>query len=89
VGLAAKQALLAAAERAARDEAVRAVVLTGTGRVFTAGQDLGEHAGALRQVTEQVAGLAEGHLSTWRRLLAAIGTVRPRVFHRSERMWHL
>jgi 2-(1,2-epoxy-1,2-dihydrophenyl)acetyl-CoA isomerase len=49
LGLAAKQALLAAAERAGHDEAVRAVVLTGTGRVFTAGQDLGEHADALRK----------------------------------------
>jgi 2-(1,2-epoxy-1,2-dihydrophenyl)acetyl-CoA isomerase len=56
LGLAAKQALLAAAERAARDEAVRAVVLTGTGRVFTAGQDLGEHAEALRQANERGAG---------------------------------
>lgn len=45
--LAAKQALLAAAERAGDDEDVRAVVLTGSGRVFTAGQDLGEHAAAL------------------------------------------
>jgi 2-(1,2-epoxy-1,2-dihydrophenyl)acetyl-CoA isomerase len=48
LGLAAKQALLAAAEQAGDDEDVRAVVLTGTGRVFTAGQDLGEHAAALR-----------------------------------------
>jgi 2-(1,2-epoxy-1,2-dihydrophenyl)acetyl-CoA isomerase len=47
LGLAAKQALLAAAEEAGRDDGVRAVVLTGTGRVFTAGQDLGEHADAL------------------------------------------
>ena len=48
LGLAAKQALLAAAERAGDDEDIRAVVLTGSGRVFTAGQDLGEHADALR-----------------------------------------
>jgi 2-(1,2-epoxy-1,2-dihydrophenyl)acetyl-CoA isomerase len=46
--LAAKQALLAAAGQAAGDDSIRAVVLTGTGRVFTAGQDLGEHASALR-----------------------------------------
>jgi 2-(1,2-epoxy-1,2-dihydrophenyl)acetyl-CoA isomerase len=47
--LAAKQALLAAAGRAGDDEDVRAVVLTGSGRVFSAGQDLGEHAEALRE----------------------------------------
>jgi 2-(1,2-epoxy-1,2-dihydrophenyl)acetyl-CoA isomerase len=49
LGLAAKQMLLAAAIEAGRDDAIRAVVLTGTGRVFTAGQDLGEHADALRE----------------------------------------
>ena len=47
--LATKQALLAAAGRAGDDEDVRAVVLTGSGRVFSAGQDLGEHAEALRE----------------------------------------
>lgn len=45
--LAAKQALLAAVEQAGGDDGIRAVVLTGTGRVFTAGQDLAEHAEAL------------------------------------------
>jgi 2-(1,2-epoxy-1,2-dihydrophenyl)acetyl-CoA isomerase len=49
LGLAAKQDLLAAVQRAADDEAIRAVVLTGTGRVFTAGQDLAEHAAALAE----------------------------------------
>jgi 2-(1,2-epoxy-1,2-dihydrophenyl)acetyl-CoA isomerase len=49
LGLAAKQALLAAVQRAGHDDGIRAVVLTGTGRVFTAGQDLGEHAEALRR----------------------------------------
>ena len=48
LGLAAKNALLAAVNRAGSDDGVRAVVLTGTGRVFTNGQDLGEHADALR-----------------------------------------
>ena len=43
----AKKALVEAVERVASDDAVRAVVLTGTGRVFCAGQDLGEHAQAL------------------------------------------
>jgi 2-(1,2-epoxy-1,2-dihydrophenyl)acetyl-CoA isomerase len=37
-----KQELLAALKAAARDRAVRAVVLTGTGRAFCAGQDLRE-----------------------------------------------
>jgi len=49
LGLAAKQTLLAAVTDAAGDDGVRAVVLTGTGRVFTAGQDLREHAAALRE----------------------------------------
>jgi 2-(1,2-epoxy-1,2-dihydrophenyl)acetyl-CoA isomerase len=49
LGLAAKQMLLDAVTEAAGDDGVRAVVLTGTGRVFTAGQDLREHADALRE----------------------------------------
>jgi 2-(1,2-epoxy-1,2-dihydrophenyl)acetyl-CoA isomerase len=39
-----KAALLAALERAAGDDGVRAVLLTATGRAFSAGQDLREHA---------------------------------------------
>ena len=41
--VATKEALLAALRRAAADESVRAVVLTGTGRAFCVGQDLREH----------------------------------------------
>lgn len=49
LGLAAKRELLACVRRAAGDDGVRAVVLTGTGRAFNVGQDLGEHAVALRE----------------------------------------
>jgi 2-(1,2-epoxy-1,2-dihydrophenyl)acetyl-CoA isomerase len=42
-----KEALLGALEAVANDRTVRAVVLTGSGRAFCAGQDLAEHAEAL------------------------------------------
>ncbi|TMR95511.1 enoyl-CoA hydratase-related protein [Nonomuraea basaltis] len=42
-----KGALLDALRRAAGDRAIRAVLLTGSGRAFCAGQDLREHAGNL------------------------------------------
>jgi 2-(1,2-epoxy-1,2-dihydrophenyl)acetyl-CoA isomerase len=44
----AKIALRDAVERVARDDAVRAVLLTGTGGVFSAGRDLREHTAAVR-----------------------------------------
>jgi 2-(1,2-epoxy-1,2-dihydrophenyl)acetyl-CoA isomerase len=44
-----KRALRAAVERARDDSAVRAVLLTGAGRAFCAGQDLREHADNLAQ----------------------------------------
>lgn len=42
-----KEALLAALREVAADPGVRAVVLTGTGKAFCVGQDLGEHAASL------------------------------------------
>ena len=45
LSLAMKRELLAALERARDDARVRAVLLTGSGRAFCAGQDLREHAG--------------------------------------------
>lgn len=42
-----KERLLAALEQVAADDTVRCVVLTGTGRAFSAGQDLTEHADQL------------------------------------------
>jgi 2-(1,2-epoxy-1,2-dihydrophenyl)acetyl-CoA isomerase len=56
--VATKEALLAALRRAADDEAVRAVVLTGSGRAFCVGQDLREHASLLQQARSGDAGTA-------------------------------
>ena len=43
-----KELLLAGLREAAADESVRAVVLTGSGKAFCAGQDLKEHVGLLQ-----------------------------------------
>ena len=43
LNVATKEALLAAVNQAAADDAVRCVVLTGSGRAFCVGQDLKEH----------------------------------------------
>jgi 2-(1,2-epoxy-1,2-dihydrophenyl)acetyl-CoA isomerase len=54
--VATKEALVAALQRAADDEGVRAVVLTGSGRAFCVGQDLREHAALLQQARSGDAG---------------------------------
>jgi 2-(1,2-epoxy-1,2-dihydrophenyl)acetyl-CoA isomerase len=55
LNVAAKTELLAATRRAADDEQVRAVILTGQGRAFCAGQDLREHADGLAADTDPLA----------------------------------
>jgi 2-(1,2-epoxy-1,2-dihydrophenyl)acetyl-CoA isomerase len=55
-----KAALRAAVERARDDTAARAVVLTGSGRAFTVGQDLREHAANLDE-GRGLAGTLEEH----------------------------
>lgn len=49
--VATKEALLEAVLQAAKDDGVRCVVLTGTGRAFCVGQDLKEHVGLLQSGT--------------------------------------
>ncbi len=58
---AAKEALLSALETAANDRTVRAVVLTGAGRAFCAGQDLAEHAAALESDAAHAFATVEKH----------------------------
>jgi 2-(1,2-epoxy-1,2-dihydrophenyl)acetyl-CoA isomerase len=56
-----KEALLAAAVEVAADETVRAVVLTGAGKAFCVGQDLGEHAAALEADPVDALGTVRRH----------------------------
>lgn len=56
-----KVALRDALHVVAADDAVRAVVLTGSGRAFCVGQDLQEHVDALRSGSESLAGTVAEH----------------------------
>lgn len=56
-----KDELVTALQAAATDESVRAVVLTGAGRAFCAGQDLKEHISALRAGQDRLWDTVEKH----------------------------
>lgn len=66
--------LLAALDRAAADPAVRALLLTGAGRAFCAGQDLGEV-----DRMRQGGGFAEHLAATWNPLIERIWTLEKPV----------
>jgi 2-(1,2-epoxy-1,2-dihydrophenyl)acetyl-CoA isomerase len=70
-----KEALLAAVRRVADDESVRAVVLTGSGKAFCAGQDLAEHASALRADAATALGTVADHYNPT--VLALAGMRKP------------
>ncbi|MET7397299.1 enoyl-CoA hydratase-related protein [Dactylosporangium sp. NPDC005572] len=70
--LAEKERLLAALRAAAADDAVRAVVLTGTGTVFSRGQDLRELDAALRADPAAAAETVERHYNPITLLLATM-----------------
>jgi 2-(1,2-epoxy-1,2-dihydrophenyl)acetyl-CoA isomerase len=66
-----KQALLDALRRAAGDRGVRAVLLTGSGRAFCAGQDLREHAANL-EAGRGLAGTVREHYNPIVELIATM-----------------
>ncbi|WP_446664724.1 enoyl-CoA hydratase-related protein [Flexivirga sp. B27] len=61
LNIATKEALLAALQDVAADDAVRCVVLTGTGRAFCVGQDLKEHVGLLAEGSDALFTTVEEH----------------------------
>jgi 2-(1,2-epoxy-1,2-dihydrophenyl)acetyl-CoA isomerase len=67
-----KDALLAALERAAADASVRCLVLTGTGRGFSAGQDLKDHIANLTENPAQVMSTVARHYVPIATLLATM-----------------
>ncbi len=69
-----KDALRDAVTHAADDDTVRAVLVTGTGRAFSVGQDLREHAAALREVPlEQLWATVEEHYAPIAQAVATMG----------------
>ncbi|MFQ1004223.1 enoyl-CoA hydratase-related protein [Modestobacter sp. SSW1-42] len=64
--------LLAAVREVSADAAVRAVVLTGTGRAFCLGQDLTEHAEVLRRGAADSLGVVEAEYNPLLLALAAV-----------------
>ncbi len=67
-----KDALVAVLQQVAADEEVRAVVLTGTGRGFSAGQDLKDHITNLRERPEEVMSTVARHYNRIATLLATM-----------------
>jgi 2-(1,2-epoxy-1,2-dihydrophenyl)acetyl-CoA isomerase len=67
-----KEALAEALERVAADPSVRAVVLTGTGKSFCVGQDLGEHVAALQADAATAFSTVETHYNPIVRSLATM-----------------
>ena len=67
-----KDALVAALDGVAADDAVRAVVLAGSGKSFCVGQDLAEHAEALRADPRSAFATVEAHYNPIVRALAAM-----------------
>ncbi len=71
-----KTALLAALREAAASPEVRAVLITGAGPAFCAGQDLREHAGLLAQAQAAAAGATDQPGATGQPAATAMDTVR-------------
>jgi 2-(1,2-epoxy-1,2-dihydrophenyl)acetyl-CoA isomerase len=67
-----KESLVQALESVGADDAVRAVVLTGTGKAFCVGQDLGEHAESLRADPASAFDTVQRHYNPIVRLLAGM-----------------
>jgi 2-(1,2-epoxy-1,2-dihydrophenyl)acetyl-CoA isomerase len=67
-----KTALRDAVQRAAEDEAVRCVVLTGSGKAFCVGQDLKEHIGLIESGSDRPFKTVEEHYNPTVRALATM-----------------
>jgi len=70
--IATKNALLATLQQVAEDRAIRAVVLTGTGRAFCVGQDLREHANLLSSGDGPLSSTVREHYNPIVELLATM-----------------